>query len=694
MQDPSFPAWWRAPFLRWLSALLLGIYAGPFFPMPFNLSLIAWLFILMATLVWQQLPTPFKIRTHALPGALLWLAVGLTGIGLWPLRSFSHQENYAGQYPSGLYRITCTITGAPIQTATHNQKWLAKWEAIEVASEWKSCSGYFWIYHQASKGPLDLPIRARLLVQTRLHQILPTHNPGSFEYADYAKHQGISHTAWIDHADIEVLEKSSNSVPHLLDAVHAAIQATLLQYIPDQQLAHFSLALLLGNKQWLDESITDSYMRTGLMHVIAISGMHLNLIFWLIQTLGSLCWKSKRARNLVSFCSIPLLWLFTLLTGAGASIVRAAFMCSLMIIGNGWRQQKEFLNTWCAACFVLLCWRPDWAYDAGFILSFGALLSLFLFQPMIQNIYLTTHPILRPCWLLCAACLAAQIITLPYSIYLFHQFPLYFLPANLWAVPLSSIVLILLIALVVVSPLPILARLMGAIINELLRWMNHGIDGIANWPFAVWQPIMIGLIQMLLGTAIGFCVYAWHQERKMAWGGVIGGLVILMIWIHINQIEQVEKRSIVWIPYSLKHPAILLIQRQQAAIWYDSLLATDRYFTEQVILPAARHYRVKKIERVYTHPNRDVQMKIGNLSVFWSQSNTPIESIPPGSLILLSRQTTYWPLNRLLAVKPTQVIIDGSNKPYLIEKWAIESQKIPLPIHVISLQGAFVDSLP
>lgn len=694
MQDSSFPAWWRAPFLRWLSALLLGVFSGQYLQIAFPFLALAWLIILLITITWPYLPIHYKIRTHALPGALLWLAVCLTGMGIWPLRSFSHQDNYAGRYPSGIYRITCTITGAPIQTASQNQKWLAKWEAIQVASVWKSCSGYFWIYHQTSRGRMDLPIQARICMQARLTQIRPTRNPGGFEYADYATHQGISHTAWIDDEDIEVMEKSKRSLAHFLYTIQQNVQSILLQYIPDKQLAHFSLALLLGDKQWVDESITDSYMRTGLMHVIAISGMHLNLIFWLIQTMGAWVWKSKRAQTRVAFFSIPLLWLFTLLTGAGASIVRAACMCTLMIIGQGWRQQKDFLNTWCAACFVLLCWRPDWAYDAGFILSFGALLSLYLFQPMIQNIYLTTHPILRPCWLVCAACLAAQIITLPYSIYLFHQFPLYFLPANLWAVPLSSIVLILLIALVVISPLHTVAIFMGTIINELLHWMNRGIDFIAHWPFAVWQPIMIGLVQMLLGTAIGFCLYAWYREKKIAWTWMMGVVSMIIGLIQVDQHKQAAERKLIWVPYTQKHPAFLLVESKRAVLWQDSALATDRYFSEQVITPAAQYFRIKKIERVYIQSNGYIQMKIGNRPIFWIQSYPEIDKIPEGSFILLSRQKTYWPLDRLLVAKPTQVIIDGSNKPYLIEKWAIESKNTPLPIHFIAHQGAFIDSLP
>ena len=184
-------------------------------------------------------------------------------------------------------------------------------------------------------------------------------------------------------------------------------------------------ALLIGYKDDLDKTLVQSYTNTGVVHIIAISGLHLGLIYWLLVQLLKPLQRRKYMKWLRPVIIILGLWLFSLLAGAQPSILRSAVMFTCIVIGETIAKKTSIYNSLALSAFGLLCWNPYWLWDVGFQLSYSAVLSIIIFMRPVYNLLYVKNKILDFFWKINAVTIAAQILTLPLSIYHFHQFPVY-----------------------------------------------------------------------------------------------------------------------------------------------------------------------------------------------------------------------------------------------------------------------------
>ena len=138
------------------------------------------------------------------------------------------------------------------------------------------------------------------------------------------------------------------------------------------------------------ETVAD-YTSTGIVHVIAISGMHLGIIYLLLHALlqklpARGLWKGLKASMVLMG-----IWGFSLLAGNGPSVLRSALMYSSLIIGGTMKRNNDSLNALLASAFLLICIEPEMVYDAGFQLSYLAVLGLLLFHQRIRRLWITPY---------------------------------------------------------------------------------------------------------------------------------------------------------------------------------------------------------------------------------------------------------------------------------------------------------------
>jgi competence protein ComEC len=215
---------------------------------------------------------------------------------------------------------------------------------------------------------------------------------------------------------------------------------------------------LIGYREDLDKSLVQSYANTGVVHIIAISGLHLGMLYGLLL----LVLKPLKKLKMPSWCQLSIvlagLWMFSFIAGASPSVLRSAVMFSVIAVGNAAKKKANIYNTLSASAFLLLWINPFFLWDPGFQLSYAAVLSIAIFQKPITGLIETGNKILDATWSLVSISFAAQILTTPISLLQFHQQPLLFLFANAVAVPLSGIVLYGEILLLLVSNIHILAN--------------------------------------------------------------------------------------------------------------------------------------------------------------------------------------------------------------------------------------------
>jgi competence protein ComEC len=302
----------------------------------------------------------------------------------------------------------------------------------------------------------------------------------------------------------------------------------LKKQIPRKSENGFLEALLFGYTDDLDPSLLKSYADTGTIHIIAISGLHLALICQLLQ-LGLSRFGGKHTsvwRNFI--ISVTVLWAYSLFSGASPSVVRAAAMFSLALFARNINREPFFYNTLSASAFLLLCYDPDWFWDTGFQLSYAAVLGLSLFAKPIESLFSIQNKILLAIWKACSVSIAAQSLTLPLSIYYFHQFPVYFLFANLVAVPLSSAILVGGIVLCIFYPIVPIAKVLGLGLELTVQALNEIIIFFSKLPGSVITSLNITLPQLFCFYFIIFCFYWFLKKNNAGW--LMAGLTGIAIF--------------------------------------------------------------------------------------------------------------------------------------------------------------------
>ncbi len=255
---------------------------------------------------------------------------------------------------------------------------------------------------------------------------------------------------------------------------------------------------MIGYKDDLDRNLVNAYAQTGVAHIIAISGLHLALIYSLIQFFFERIKMVKKLSWIKPVMISSSLWLFSFLSGASPSVLRSATMFSFIVIGKQLSKSGSIYNSLAASAFLLLCYNPFWLWDVGFQLSYGAVLSIVVFMKPVYHWFFIQNKILDLIWKSAAVTIAAQILTSPVSIYYFHQFPNYFLFTNLLAVPLSSLVLLGELFVCITSFIPAVANVAGALVSRLIFILNSFIEHMQRLPFSMCEHLYITLTQLIL----------------------------------------------------------------------------------------------------------------------------------------------------------------------------------------------------
>ena len=244
-----------------------------------------------------------------------------------------------------------------------------------------------------------------------------------------------------------------------LSRVRNKIVEIIYTNISDPASANLIAAMLLGYKDAMDAEIIKDFQQAGVVHLLALSGLHVGIIYGGIYLLLSFIIPFKYRNKITIPLALITLWLYTLMVGAMPSVVRAAIMLTLLQIGVLFNRPVNNYNSLATAALFILIANPLQLYSLGFQLSFTAVLGIFFFNAPLMNICKTNKKWLK--WVIgsLSVTMAAQLGTLPLTIYYFHQFPTYFLIANLIAVPMASILIYIGFFAIILSFIPFVGLL-------------------------------------------------------------------------------------------------------------------------------------------------------------------------------------------------------------------------------------------
>lgn len=288
-------------------------------------------------------------------------------------------------------------------------------------------------------------------------------------------------------------------------------------------------ALLLGERD--GDAIEDVYRDTGIVHVLAVSGMHLSVFAYMMAGLLNFMDRRRFLKAAKVGLMLFLVWGYAFFTGFSSSVARAACMFTFLVLGKLFSRKITTGRSLVFSAWGLLVWNPRLVYDLGFLLSYSAVIGITYLSPIINGLGKRTPKFWKYVVGQVSASVSAQLATLPILIFSFGTFPTYFLLANLLVCPIVNWVLpVGLFSCVLAFVFPWL----GGTLLQLVRWpvslMNFIAGKIASFPESV-LPVSLSLVSSLLLYVVIYGIYRGRtHDMKRNLIGIIGGL-ILIVWI-------------------------------------------------------------------------------------------------------------------------------------------------------------------
>lgn len=686
----------KAPFIRLVIPLVIGIIAGNQGLFAIRVLIYVFIISLLFSFFFFFLPPYYRLRFRLVQGTGLLLALLALGALLYTVNDVRYKPNWFGHRVLKAETITATLLEKPVEKP-NSFKATATINTLVQQNQESPASGTILVYFQKDSAIAALQAGSILSFDKQPAAIRNSGNPGNFDYRQYALFNGITHQVFLTAQDYQLSpEKGKTSFNTILGNIRNYVLKTLKTFITGKKEQGLAQALLIGYRDELDKDLLQSYINTGVVHVIAVSGMHLALIFWLLNLLFSPLLKNRKTKWLHPVLVLGVLWLFTLIAGGAASIVRAAVMFTFILVGKSLHRNTSVYNSLAGSAFLLLCYNPYWLWDVGFQLSYAAVLSIVIFYKPIYNRLYISNKSLNWVWQLAAVSIAAQILTSPLAMYHFHQLPVYFLITNLLIVPVSSLVLVGELVLVLCSPAYYPAKILGAVLKGCIWWMNSFIQNLEKFPLSVWDGIQINIVQTLLLFVMIAAIAFWLLEKKKS--GLWVTLTALVGFLSIRTVSFLraagQKKIIV---YNIsKHTAIDFIEGRDHLLLADSAVQPLSALWNLNIKPATILYRLKPASRP-PHLKRTGQeisffnKKILLINSSLSLKDTALRSAP--DLVILSGNPRIYISDLVNLLHPAKIVISSSVPAWKARYWKQDGDSLRVPVHYVAENGAFVMNL-
>lgn len=307
---------------------------------------------------------------------------------------------------------------------------------VRLSHIFRDSSGYFpvngklLVYLPPDEQSGQLKTGDKIVFKSEPNAIPPPLNPGVFDFRAYSARRGIYHQVFLQTAnDWRIAEGSRYGIYPRAQGWRRAWFKTFRDHLAGDELA-VAAALVIGQRDLITEEVKSAYTDTGAVHVLAVSGLHVGIIFMILTFFLERVLRldrTKIGRVAVILISVICIWAFALVSGLSASVQRAAIMFSLLAVGRIAFRKIHVFNTLSVAALGMLIYQPGQLFHVGFQLSFMAIIGIVAFTNYLDRLVYLPGLATRKAWSAIAASTGAQLGTLPLSLLYFKQFPAYFM---------------------------------------------------------------------------------------------------------------------------------------------------------------------------------------------------------------------------------------------------------------------------
>jgi competence protein ComEC len=501
----------KTPFLKLVTPFIIGIISQIVLKPDLKICQLIFVCAIVLFIVLTLLKYFRSYHVSYLLGIVITFLFFASGIFLTSIKA---EKNKIPQSLIHSEAISLIVYDIPVY---EKKKWkgFAEIVAFKEKNIWKSCNSLSKINIYCDSSKFRIAAGDHLVVSSRVESLPEVITPLQFDYKKYLYYKGIQvQINTISDSCLKLQSVSTSFRFKLLKIREALISKLKNKSIKQKEQAILS-SLLLGYTDELDSETRNAFATAGVMHILSVSGMHVGLVYGFLLLALFFLRNSVKLKVLRLFIVILGIWAYSLITGFSPPVIRSAAMFTILATGQALNKDSNNINILSAsALFILIC-NPFQLADMGFQLSYSAMFGIFLFYRPIYYSYYPSSILVDKIWALVSVSIAAQLGTLPLSLFYFHQFPVYFILTNLIIVPLSGLIIYAGLVMLAFSFWSAATSVIAYILNFFLMLLTWLVNHVENLPLANIQGIYLTVFTAVLLAIIIGLIALWFSNRNI-----------------------------------------------------------------------------------------------------------------------------------------------------------------------------------
>ena len=656
--------------------LIVGILIG-YYLNPNSLFVVFFVVFILVVLTISHYYTnrDIKERFHfTIISFILFVWIGISAV------TFQNQRNNKKHYTKFIQNENTLIIKIENQLKSNpfNDKYIAK--VIQVNGH--KTIGLVLVHMRRDTLLKKLVTGSVFYTKEKIQPVKKPLNPYQFNYKKYLEKQQVFHQIYTSKDKIHFM-KIEKSIYSFVDIFRKKIIKSLKTYGFEKEELSIINALILGQRQDVSKELLQSYSNAGAIHILAVSGLHIGILFYILSLLFKPITYLKHGKFIQIIVIVLCLWLYAVIAGLSPSIIRAVTMFTAVSVGKFSEKRTITLQSLFISMFILLLVHPLYIFSVGFQLSYLAVFSIVYFLPLFLKMYHPKNKLLLFIWQLFAVSVSAQIAILPLSLYYFHQFPSLFFISSMVVIPILGVILGLGILVIVLALTNILPISLANFYQDVIRYLNRFIAFIGNQESFLFKDIPFSILLLLSSYVIIFSVYLLWKKATMKKLQLTLISVLILQGVLIFEKFQLE-HSKEFIVFNQNRQSLFLVRNGKKSTVFSTMDSSNLH----------KNYAL-----------HNFMLKKGKLQIVQSQ-NSSIITVSNKKIVIIDSLGVYIPtlnsdyvllqnspklnLDRLInSIKPKLIIADATSYKKHKVRWESTCEKYTIPFHDTSKNGAF-----
>ena len=616
-------------------------------------------------------------------GIAVYIIAFIIGVNTQTIHTASYKKNHFIQIPK-IFEQPHTfkvVLNEKLKSTSYNHRYVALVQQIDNAK----CSGKLLINIKKDSLYQHFKIGNRLQIQSNIYPNTSPKNPNQFDYSNYLKNKQIHGQLYIDVTNIKISSLIEKDIWYYAAQIRTTIIDNLKKDGFHSTELNIAIALLLGQQQDIDPDIIKDYQYAGAVHILSVSGLHIGLILLFITFILKPFPNNTKGSIFKLIVILVSLWLYGILAGLAPSVVRSTTMFSFVAVGQHLRRSVNIYHTLLISILLIVVVQPSFLLDVGFQLSYLALFFILWFQPLLSRLWKPKSKISNYFWDILSVSLAAQIGTIPLSLYYFHQFPGLFFITNLVIIPLVGCIMGLGAIVMVLALFNQCPSFLSKALELCLFATNRIINSIASFEQFIIKDIPFNLLFLISSYALILTGILWFEKRSFQ---RLLFFLLSIIFVQTtflwNQWRVANQHE--WIVFNSKKNTLIAERSGSNVTLYanDSLLQSNsenQSFNTYLVGNFSHRVAAKKMKNTFFFNDKRILI-IDSAGIYPKQQHLDI---------IVLTQSPKINLERLIQIsQPKEIIADASNYKSFQKRWKASCIKANIPFHSTSEKGYYI----